>query len=115
MWNRANLKASAKVAFKRNYWICVVVALILGIASGTASGSAGSQVGQNTETIISGETTPDTVTPDDILNEILPSGGTVGIAIATLLIVVIIIILIIALAFQFFFVWTFRDRMPQFL
>ena len=44
MWIRANLKANAKVAFKRNYWKCVLVALLLAIATGAAN-SASSAVG----------------------------------------------------------------------
>lgn len=29
MWNRAEVKAKGKAAFKRNYWTCVIVALII--------------------------------------------------------------------------------------
>jgi len=39
MWTNTNLKTNAKVAFKRNYWKCVLVALLLGIATG--AGNAG--------------------------------------------------------------------------
>lgn len=34
MWNRAELKAKGKAAFKRNYWICVLVALVIILISG---------------------------------------------------------------------------------
>lgn len=102
MWNRANLKANAKVAFKRNYWLCVLVALILGIATGTGSGSAGSQIGQNTESIVSSEIDQDITGPEDIMEEILPSVGVGSIALTTVLIVVILIIIILAFALQFF-------------
>lgn len=40
MWNRAELKGRAKVAFKRNYWKCVLAAFILALIAG--SGAAGS-------------------------------------------------------------------------
>lgn len=53
MWTRANLKANAKVAFKRNYWKCVLVAFILGIVANSGSSSVSTSVGQNTNTIIS--------------------------------------------------------------
>lgn len=29
MWNRVEVKAKGKAGFKRNYWNCVVVSLIL--------------------------------------------------------------------------------------
>lgn len=105
MWNRADLKANAKVAFKRNYWICVLVALILGIVSGAGSGSAGSQMSQtsqSTESIISGDMSYDTITPETIIQDILPSGGFSSIAVTTVLVVVVLAILIIACAVQFF-------------
>lgn len=42
MWNRKELKARAKAAFKRNYWYCVFAALIMTIILGaSASGSTG--------------------------------------------------------------------------
>lgn len=36
MWNRAELKQKAKIAFKRNYWKCVVVALIALVLLGSS-------------------------------------------------------------------------------
>lgn len=39
MWNRKELKANAKVAFKRNYWRCVLAALIITLVLGSAAGS----------------------------------------------------------------------------
>ena len=59
MWTRANLKANAKVAFKRNYWKCVLVAFILGIAANSGSSSAGSTAGQTTSNIMSEDYTND--------------------------------------------------------
>ena len=39
MWNRAELKARGKAAFKKNYWICVLVSLILALIGGSSSSS----------------------------------------------------------------------------
>lgn len=39
MWNRSELKYRGKTAFKRNYWWCVLVALILMLIGGTGSSS----------------------------------------------------------------------------
>lgn len=102
MWNRVNLKANAKVAFKRNYWICVLVALILGIATGSGSGSAGSSTSQTTETIISEDIPFDMTSPEDVIDEILPPRGSGSIAITLILVVVIFIVLVFAFALQFF-------------
>ena len=38
MWTRALLKENGKIAFQRNYWLCVAVSLILGLIGGGASG-----------------------------------------------------------------------------
>lgn len=102
MWNRANLKANAKVAFKRNYWLCVLVALILGIATGSGGGSAGNSASQTTETIISEDIPFDTTSPENIINDILPSWDSGSMAITAILVVVILIVLAIAFALQFF-------------
>lgn len=54
--NRAQLKERGKAAFKANYWVCVLVALLLSIAvggfGGSVSGSASSQL-SGTETTYS--------------------------------------------------------------
>ncbi len=42
MWSRANLKEKAKMAFKNNYWKCVLVAFVLMIAVGGSSGGSSS-------------------------------------------------------------------------
>ncbi len=39
MWTRKLLKENAKVAFKRNYWICVIVSLIAMVLGAGSSGS----------------------------------------------------------------------------
>lgn len=46
MWTREQLKSNGKICFKRNYWPCVVVALILAIVSGGLS-SIGSRFSIN--------------------------------------------------------------------
>ena len=104
MWSRANLKANAKIAFKRNYWKCVLVALILGIA--TASGSTGGSMGSNMSSIISEESTTDipfdTTSPEAVIDELFSVDSvfkTIGV---TVVVIVILIILIIALVLQFF-------------
>lgn len=38
MWTRKELKEKGKAAFKRNYWACVLAALILSVLMGGASG-----------------------------------------------------------------------------
>lgn len=37
MWNRAELKERAKIAFKRNYWKCVLVAFVLSVLAGSGT------------------------------------------------------------------------------
>ena len=43
MWTRSNLKESAKAAFRNNYWICVLVSLVISFLLGTGAsvGSSG--------------------------------------------------------------------------
>ena len=40
MWTRKLLKENAKIAFKRNYWLCVLVSLIAMLLGVGASGSS---------------------------------------------------------------------------
>ena len=42
MWTRMELKMRAKVAFRRNYWACVIVAFVMSIVTGAMSGSSSS-------------------------------------------------------------------------
>ncbi len=49
MWSRVELKSRAKIAFKRNYWKCVLVAFVLmlvteGISSVSSGGNIASEV-----------------------------------------------------------------------
>ncbi len=47
MWNRKELKARGKVAFKANYWKCVLVALIIIAITGGAAGAGASTGADN--------------------------------------------------------------------
>lgn len=126
MWNRANLKANAKVAFKRNYWKCVLVALLMGLATGSAN-SITSTIGNTTgstsaitDSIMMNDTEiednmSDYFTEeelheydhaDDIVDEVLPGGlteaastifSTVAIAIIGILAVFVFILSIFVL------------------
>lgn len=53
MWNRQELKARGKDAFKRNYWPCVGVAFILGILTASSGSSArgGSDNGESLKNV----------------------------------------------------------------
>ena len=51
MWTRQELKAKAKIAYKANYWKCVLVAFLATILEGTASSSASKE---NAEQVASG-------------------------------------------------------------
>ncbi|MBR5116107.1 MAG: hypothetical protein IK096_03480, partial [Lachnospiraceae bacterium] len=48
MWNRKELKAKGKAAFKANYWKCVIVALIFALFLGGGA-SAGRDSVQNAD------------------------------------------------------------------
>lgn len=104
MWSRANLKANAKIAFKRNYWKCVLVAFILGIAA--SSGSIGTTFSNNATTIISNETDADmpidSPSPEAIMNEIFAGDFFTSIIGTTLIVVVVLVFLVIGLTLQFF-------------
>lgn len=50
MWNRKELKAKAKVAFKRNYWYCVLAALLLAVVLGSVAGSTSGRAPADSET-----------------------------------------------------------------
>ena len=45
MWNRKDVKAKGKTAFKNNFWKCVVTALVVAIIGGGASGFSSSSSG----------------------------------------------------------------------
>ena len=49
MWDRKQLKAKGKAAFKANYWKCVIVALILAIFVGGAAATGGDSVNDAAE------------------------------------------------------------------
>jgi hypothetical protein len=49
MWNRQELKARGKTAFRGNYWRSVGAALVLAIAGGASTGAAGNSVRSNSQ------------------------------------------------------------------
>lgn len=42
MWTRSELKERGKLAFKANYWKCVLVSIVMGVAAGAGAGSGSS-------------------------------------------------------------------------
>ena len=58
MWTREQLKTRGKAAFLRNYWICVVAALILTllVGSGTSNSGNSNNGNQHNTSSISGFT-----------------------------------------------------------
>ena len=90
MWNRAELKARGKFAFKANYWRCVIVALIMTIlfSGGAARGAqqAGSgdvNINFNGGPLIEFDSLPPAVTGAIIAG--VAVGGVIGIIIAVFL------------------------------
>ena len=65
MWTRKELKTGAKIAFKRNYWKCVLVSLILMILLGGGT-SAGANGVRNYITGAQTETTESVITESEI-------------------------------------------------
>lgn len=58
MWSRAQLKGRAKATFKRNYWKCILISLLLtliaggsGAASGNISSATGSLHGSDNQAV----------------------------------------------------------------
>lgn len=47
MWTRSELKSKAKIAFKANYWISVLAALIIAFFTGGGSASSGRNASQD--------------------------------------------------------------------
>ena len=56
MWNRKDVKAKGKAAFKNNFWKCVVTALIVAIVGGGASGFSSGGSGSVSSVISSSHT-----------------------------------------------------------
>lgn len=111
MWSRSNLKENAKVAFKRNYWKCVLVALILGFATGGGSGAAGatsSSTGSTTQNIMEGELYEDYYYGEDYFEDDFfadnasDSLGFSDIFATAVIVVILIVVLALALVLQFF-------------
>ena len=55
MWTRQLLKENAKVAFKRNYWLCVAVSAITMFLMGGGVSIGNTDVTKETESIMKGE------------------------------------------------------------
>ncbi len=60
IWERAELKRRAKIALKRNYWRCILVAFILVLLSGDTNNSTTSRINRNVENIMETEYSIDT-------------------------------------------------------
>lgn len=68
MWTRGELKDRAKVAFKRNYWKCVLVALVLSILVGGADVTFKTDSASSAQNVITGGTGLD-LSPDVLLED----------------------------------------------
>lgn len=73
MWNRQELKQKGKEAFKRNYWNCVVMSLILTLITGASGGSSSS-------------VSTDGTSPEDMAEIIISTAETTGISIEAILV-----------------------------
>lgn len=85
MWNRKELKERAKAAFKRNYALCVVVALLLGLIAGSGTSytvqSSGREVVQEIGSLTSSQPTAGengvVINGDKVSVEATPDGGVI--------------------------------------
>lgn len=118
MWNRKQLKANAKVAFKRNYWKCVLVALLLGLATGAvSSGTSAYNTYNETQYIMSDEYYDEDMSDylteeefyeyeeaEDVLDDVIPGGlGEAASSIfTTITLAVVLIIYIIVFVLSVF-------------
>ena len=93
MWDRVELKAQGKLAFKANYWKCVIVSIIMGILTAATTSASFSSASQQEEQEV-----------QNVLNQFqaLPQQEQLGIALAiTSGLVVIFIISILLEIFLF--------------
>ncbi len=74
MWNRKELKEKAKIAFKANYWRCVLVALLITLFTGVGSVASIYSNGAKTVRNTGGTTNQAAVTAQTNI----PSSGTVA-------------------------------------
>lgn len=56
MWDRKELKEKAKAAFKKNYWKCVLVSVIIALLFGAGSAVTYRMSGGSSEVTVNGET-----------------------------------------------------------
>ena len=87
MWNRKDLKARGKIAFKSNYWRCVLVAFLATLISGQITSATGKQ---EVESLASGGGFAGSFQPS--LGEIALFGG---IAFGSVLLVILIDVLLV--------------------
>ena len=62
MWTRKELKENGKALFKRNYWKCVLISLIMvliagGYSGGSSAGNSSSQISEKINEAVTGGTT----------------------------------------------------------
>ena len=50
-WTRDRLKTNGRIAFKKNYWSCVAVAVIMGIITGLSGVNGGRAGGSASQTV----------------------------------------------------------------
>lgn len=50
-WTRDRLKTNGRIAFKKNYWSCVAVAVIMGIITGLSGVNEGRAGGSASQTV----------------------------------------------------------------
>ncbi len=101
MWTRAELKEKAKVALKRNYWSCVLVAFILGLLITGNSASVSNINGLNNSSETEGFLGNDfhyNIFLDDFSREILG----LGFVILSIVAIILVIVFVIALVLQIF-------------
>ena len=109
MWTRRELTERAQIAFKKNYWLYVVVCLVLAIVGGTG-GSTSSFSGFNNTEHSSETTVVDSDWEDDY--DITTSSDTIGmtdalfaglfVGVAAIVMIIVLIVIVVALLFQIF-------------
>ena len=76
MWSISNLKNRGKEAFKRNYWKCVLVGLVVSLLAGGAGGASGGNIGYRlSSTMESASATGDSDDFSEAMEEIFGEAG----------------------------------------
>ena len=110
MFNRPMLKDRAKTAFKRNYWPCVLVALILSFVMGGSGGFSGSSGYRRSSSSHSNSYNYNSNSGDETANQIIENltgnhgdfDPSILAPIIGFLIVIFIIAMIVSIAFSLF-------------